>query len=118
MEVVDELEAVTTEVEEVTEGRGEKEKGTHHDQGMDVGDDDDCEVVSQEGREISEPRGEKEKNTPPSNTPVRHEESSLGPMSVSSSGSMPPLESFYGSPPFPLHDPAITRLLAEAYRLG
>ena len=41
MEVVDELEAVTTEVEEVTEGRGEKEKGTHHDQGMDVGDDDD-----------------------------------------------------------------------------
>ena len=116
MDIVEELEVVRAEVEEVTEVQGEKEKGTPDDQGMDVGGD--CEVVSQDGLDKEESRGEKEKNTPPSNAPVPHEESSLGTMSISSSGSMHPLESFYGSPPFPLHDPAITRLLAEAYRLG
>ena len=69
-------------------------------------------------------RGEPEKRTPQVDTPMRSEEvrdeSSLGPMSLSSSGSMPPLESFTGSPTFitTLQDPAIARLVAEAFRLG
>ena len=82
----------------------------------------DCNEVSQDGTEAEEVRGEKSKNTPHFDTPVRNDEardeSSLGPMSMSSSGSMPPLESFSGSPSFSLQDPVISRLVAEAYRLG
>ena len=83
-------------------------------------------AVNSDASEAVEVRGEKEKGSLCFGTPVRNEEghgdSSLEPMSLTSSGSMPALESVChdssGTPIFTLHDPAIARLVAEAYRLG
>ena len=94
-----------------------------------LGTSDSTSGVGGEGGESvggSEVRGEKEKGSRSFDTPVRTEgslgDSSLEPMSLTSSGSMPALESVChdssGTPIFTLHDPAIARLVAEAYRLG
>ena len=76
--------------------------------------------------EVREPVGEKEKNSPPVDSTGGHSQfgadSSLEAMSVSTSMSMPSLEDLshtsIAADVLPLQDPALRRLVAEAFRLS